>query len=240
MTSFDPLAATGLVRLVWEGGSSYGGTCFAFRQPYVALTAAHCVPPDAAVVWVEFPRRGDVRKATDVIRHPEADIAVVLTTPEVGDDGTGYPADTFWNCVGNWALGEEFFAYGFPTEGPFAGGNTPTPRLFVGHYQRFLAFDNPKRGQYLAGEMSIAAPAGLSGGPVFRGGAPQMVTGLVTSNLETYSVLYSIEELDESGGRYREESRRVIQYGLAAMLSDFEDLLDEFVPHRLGTAHNPR
>jgi hypothetical protein len=226
------------VRLVDEQDDFYGGTCFAFRQPHIALTAAHCIPTDAQEVWVQYPRRGDRRKATNVIRHSEADVAVIFTSPDENDDGTGYPEGAFWNCVGNWGMGEEFLAYGFPTEGPFQTGDAPTPRIFVGHYQRFLRFGISKYGRYLAGEMSIPAPAGLSGGPVFRRGAPQMLTGLVTSNLESYSVLHAIEEVEQSGQRFREESRRVIQYGLVAMLSDIESWLDELIPHRLGTAHS--
>ncbi len=238
MAMFDPISATGVVHLVTKTGDSYGGTCFAFRQPHVVLTAAHCVPAEAEI-WVEFPRRGDRRRAIRVVKHPEADIAVIITEPLANDDGRGYAKGTFWDCVGNWGLGEEFLAYGFPTEGPFQETCSPTPRLFVGHYQRFMWFDAPNRGRYLAGEMSIPAPAGLSGGPVFRREAPSMLTGLVTSNVETYSVLHSIDEVDDSGGRYREESRRVIQYGLVAMLSDIEEWIDQLIPHRHGTAHSP-
>lgn len=237
MSSFDPLVATGAVRLVTEQRDVYGGTCFAFRQPHVALTAAHCVPTDAQEIWLHFPRRGECRMATAVVHHSEADVAVVFTSADEADDGSGYPEGAFWNCVGNWGVGEEFLAYGFPTEGPFQSGGSPIPRIFVGHYQRFFRFELSKHGGYVAGEMSIPAPAGLSGGPVFRRGAPQMLTGLVTSNLESYSILHAIEEVDESGHRFREESRRVIQYGLVAMLSEIESWLDELVPHRRGTAH---
>lgn len=235
--AFDPLAATGVVVLDSDAGSSYGGTCFAFRQPHYALTAAHCVPDDVPGAWLEFPRRGDRRRVVEVVRHPDADVAVAVTEPDADDDGTGYSDGAFWNCVGNWSLGEELLAYGFPTEGPFQGAGVPTPRLFTGHYQRFLEWRPPNGRPYLAGEMSIPAPAGLSGGPVFRRGAQVMVTGLVTSNLESYSVLHAIEEVDEAGQRFREEARRVIQYGLVAMLSDIEDWLDGVVPHRPGTAH---
>jgi len=236
MAAFDPLRATGLIHLRRNDAESYSGTCFAFRQSHVVLTAAHCVPPEVSDVVVEFPHRIERHDAVEVVRHPSADIAIATLHPAPDDDGTGYPKDAFWNCVGNWGLGEEFMAYGFPTEGAAQTYGSPTPRLFVGHFQRFLR--SGPHGTYLAGEMSIPAPAGLSGGPVFRPGADVMVMGLVTSNVESYSVLHSVDEIDASGNRYKEVSRRVIHYGLALMLSDLEDWLDEHIPHRPGTAHS--
>lgn len=238
MAEFNPLEATGLVISVRDHLDSYEGTCFAFRQPHVVLTASHCIPVDASEIWVDFPMQRARRVAVDIIPHPSADVSIVVTSRPHDDDGMGYPSGAFWNCVGNVSLGEEFMAYGFPTEGPYEEAQSPTPRLFVGHYQRFLRFDG-LRGSYFAGEMSIPAPAGLSGGPVFRRGAPPMVTGLVTTNLETYSILDSTEEVDTSGVRTRCESRQVIRYGLAAILSDVEQWLDEHVPHRLGPAYHP-
>jgi hypothetical protein len=45
--------------------------------------------------------------------------------------------------------------------------------------------------------MSIPAPAGLSGGPLFRPGAPPMVTALVTENLQSTTFLDQIETIVE-------------------------------------------
>lgn len=235
---FNALAATGIVSVRVGDHTGWTGSCFAFRQPHIALTAAHCVP-EADEVWLHYPGRDQRRRSVRIERHPDADVAIVFTEPDLDDDGEGYHPSTFWNHVGNWSMGEEFYAYGFPTEGGFAEANVPTPRLFTGNYQRFLRWTTPgsESKGYLAGEMSVPAPGGLSGGPVFRHGAPQMLTGLVTSNLETYSVLHSIDEVQADGVQYREESRRVIQYGLAAMLSELAEWLDEFVEHRVGTAH---
>lgn len=86
-------------------------------------------------------------------------------------------------------------AYGFPTEGPDpSSGAAPVSRLFVGHYQRFSEYSSPPGYRYLAGEMSIPAPGGLSGGPVFRAEAPEMLTGMVTANHESYAITDSLEE----------------------------------------------
>jgi hypothetical protein len=56
------------------------------------------------------------------------------------DQTDGYPARAFWNFVSNYSVGEEFMAYGFPVEGPdpVPEPSMTVPRLFRGHYQRFL------------------------------------------------------------------------------------------------------
>jgi hypothetical protein len=76
--------------------------------------------------------------------------------------------------------------------------------------------------------------SGLSEGPLFRPGAPAMVTGLVTASAESYVITDSIEELREGGSVYRLESRKVITYGIALILSGVSDWLRETVPTRNG------
>lgn len=240
--AFDPLSAVGIVLLTSDAGQEViGGTCFLFRQDHIALTAAHCVPGEASAVRLLFPRRSPTPdSAQHIVRHPSADLAAVFITQAPDDSGEGYPDTAFWHEVGNWALGEEFFAYGFPVEGPSpdsVAGQAPVPRLFVGHYQRFFQYSAKQGVSYIAGEMSIPAPAGLSGGPLFRPGAPQMVTGIATTNAESYAVTDALEEVRDGGSVFRLESRRVITYGLALMLGQVSDWLDENVPNRKGTAY---
>src|SRR5439155_19134527 len=129
-----------------------------------------------------------VRIAT-VLQHPRADVAILRV-------GRHEPAqlEPFWNYVANWGLGEDFMAYGYPMDVLGPNSAAPTARLFKGHYQRFMEFASvlhPYR--YLAGEMSIAAPAGLSRGPLFRAAAPVMVTALVAENAASSLVVDSIE-----------------------------------------------
>jgi len=237
---FDPLTAIGMVLL--ESGSgqmSPSGTCFLFRQDHVALTAAHCVPPTASRIQLAFPRQATgPAPVIRVARHPSADIAALFAE---GHDVVkeGYPNFAFWDQVGNWGLGEEFMTFGYPSEGPAPDSREgPVARLFLGHYQRFFEYTATAGFRYLGGEMSIPAPGGLSGAPLFRPDAHQMVTGVVTSNLESYAVTDSTEELREDGSVYRLESRRVINYGLALMLSSVDDWLQDAVPHQKGTPRN--
>lgn len=230
--SFDPLEAVGLVM---AEGDVYGG-CFRYRNEHTLLTAKHCLPSTGDAIAV-FPRSGRSQPIVRFERHPTADIALLVTETQASDSGSGYPDSAFWGSVSNWSLGEEFMAFGYPTEGPSPdtrSGSSPVPRLFVGHYQRFFDYLSPSGDLYLVGEMSIPAPAGLSGSPLFRAAAPQMVTGLVTTNLESYVVTDSVVEVSDSGKEYREEARKVISYGLALTLSGVTDWLREVLPSRSG------
>lgn len=240
----DPLSCVGLVSYLDEATRKLSilGTCAAFRQPHIALTAAHVVraATKPTRVKIDYPRRGLMRPVRDVLFHSEADVAILLSPPDEDDDFEGYPPGAFSNFVANWSLGEDVYAYGFPVEGPSTDprGQAPTPRLFKGHYQRFFEFESPGRHTYVAGELNIPAPAGLSGGPVFRPGAPSLLTGIVTTNSESYSTL---DWQEESYGEVTrvEAHHRFISYGIVAMLSPLEAWLDEHIPHRKGTAWNP-
>jgi hypothetical protein len=265
--SFDPRSATGTVFLTSEQHiTGVSGACFLFRSDNVALTAAHCVPNDANSVGVQLPWQPASQPVERIVRHPDGDLAALFLHAET-DDGVGYPTHAFWDAVGNWTPGEEFFAYGspvggpagFPVGGPASGSRPrwfgwgldapdPTPRLLVGNYQRFFRYRSPNGMHYVAGEMSIPAPEGLRGAPLFRRAAPQMVTGLATANLESYTITDSIDDVWEGILRddqerhvrhYREPSKRIISYGLALMLSTVDDWLNEHIPHRKGTAWNP-
>jgi trypsin-like peptidase len=230
--TFDPLEAVGLV--VGYGDQVLGG-CFRFRHEHMVFTAKHCVPTSEDLVTF-FPRSRRAQRVTRVEGHPTADIALLVTEAQPSDSGSGHPTNAFWDRVSNWRLGEEFMAFGYPVEGPSpeAPAGTPIARLFIGHYQRFFEYSSPSRDNYLVGEMSIPAPAGLSGSPLFRAGAPQMVTGMVTTNLESYAVTDSITEVRDGEKAYREEARKVIAYGLALILSNVSDWLRDVLPERDG------
>jgi len=186
-----------------------------------------------------------LRQVESIHTHPEADVAVVISARAETDIDTAHPDDAFWGFVSNLSLGEDFVSYGFPSEapdlddGPLPEGQDvvllksdiiPTPRLFRGYFQRYFFFPPKTKNYYLAGEMSIPAPAGLRGGPLFRPGAPPMLTGIVTGNLETFTARDSVEIEEKDGLMKRVETQRIISYGLCALLHPLADWLDGLVP----------
>lgn len=162
-----------------------------------------------------------------IVRHPEADLAL-LRLAELEDD---VGAHAFRDAVPNPHV-EEFIAYGYPPMG-MLGDEPIEPRLFRGHLRRFFSF-RPEDGsyRYAAGELNIPAPAGLSGGPLFRSRAPDMLIAMVTASLNT-SVAAGEETFEEKlpDDSYRKTVyRHVINYGIALIVDDVRDWLDEHVP----------
>jgi hypothetical protein len=225
----NPLNGVGLVFEERDGAMpAFLGTCFAYRNRAYFLTAAHVVADrQLARLAVLSPREGVFSTPRAVHLHPEADIAILVLHPPGREI-----IEPFWGSVSNYALGEEYFAYGFPEDyrGPRQG--QPTARLFRGYFQRFMPHVSHMRYKYIAGELSTPCPGGLSGGPLFRPGAQVMLTGLVTENIEAATFLDSQEVVVAEGKVVNEHYRRVINYGIALMLDQVESWINEYVPAR--------
>jgi len=126
-------------------------------------------------------------------------------------------------------LGQPFNAYGFP-EDVFGNDPAPTARFFSGNIQRFMLHRSHLGYEYTAAEMSIGAPAGLSGGPLFTPDAPWLIIGLVTENLRSTTFLRSITEIQDGASVYKESFQEFINYGVALVLQSQSDFLDEHIP----------
>lgn len=224
--NFDALRATGLVIQGDAMSGTFLGSCFHFRQPDAVLTADHVVRElSAGQVTVVLPHTLplETHRVSRIERRSPADIALlVLESPSAA---TPY-ADHFKS----WALGTEVWAYGFPEDIMAPGIGQPTPRLFRGYYQRFFYYHSPLNYEYNAGELSIGAPGGLSGGPVLHYQMPMRVTGLVTENLESATVLEADEEEIEPGHKRETKYRKVIQYGVSLLLDSHEPWLSKHIP----------
>lgn len=206
------------------------GSCFAFRHRSHYLTAAHCVkglPADEIHVLGHTDSGVEYRTATEVVIHPSADVALVTVLTRETDT-----AEPFWDTLGNYSLGEDFLAYGYPEDIFGENARAPTARLFKGSFQRFFPFSSRLGHRYVAGELSIGCPAGLSGGPRFRPGAPQMLLGLATENHESTVALHSEEFIEADGMRTRTRNLSVINYGVCVMLHEVKEWLDQHVPPR--------
>lgn len=209
---------------VWRIGddevpSEYTGTCAKYVLPYVALTAKHCVP-EGTKYGVGM--LGEKWEAVRVERHPKADLAVLVGKP-FESVLPGFAFDSI--RTDSMVEGGDFHAYGFPAEGPSSVG-----RYFRGHIQRYFPYKDTYGDTYFAAELSIPAPNGLSGGPVVNPMNTRQLVGIVTANTDTYTIEHSHEELDDKGHVTRAEIRRIISYGVAAMMLEKEaGWVDEIV-----------
>lgn len=237
--TFDPLRCVGMLfRKVEDNRLLYLGTCSLFRTPTVALTAAHCIDESwpAASLSVALPTADRSHNVSSIRRHWTKDIAI-LTLDEVNIIESPITDHAFWSPVDNWALGEAFMAPGFPTEATGdRGSELPTMRLLTGNFQRFFMYQPSSFAMYVAGEMSVPAPSGLSGAPLLRPSAPQMLLGMVTTNYDSYTVQDQVEEIDRDGVPTRYESRRIVSYGIALMLSRVAGWLRFAIPDVAGMA----
>lgn len=208
------------------------GTCFAFRHRHRFLTAAHCIgqlSPNDLVIGSSFHIAHWPWQVTKVTPHNEADLAAL----EIDPAGTTAVAP-FYSVAKNCQMGDDIGAIGFPEDTTAKGIVEPTARYFRGHVQRFMNHDSYRGYSYRAVELSVPAPAGLSGGAVFKIGHVNPLVGIVCENFESSTYLRSIEEIQENGNTYREQVQSVINYAVCVRLSHYEQWLDRVVGQELG------
>lgn len=199
------------------------GSCFAYGDEKTYLTAAHCVPvddEDARHVFVMRPGIGGMRQVLAVSRHPRADLAVLQVNPVQGPD------EPFWASPAPCDAGDDFVAFGFPEDTIDEIAGVPTARIFKGHVQRL--FPLPDQGGAIAAEMSVPAPAGLSGGPVVgrAGGAAELPVAVVLANRESEIYVARYENGDVI--------RAVTRYGTALLLEPLAEWISSRVPPDAG------
>ncbi len=164
-----------------------------------------------------------VRPACSVVRHLETDIAVVLLDPDE-DDSTALDHCVYVRARDMLIDAGDFVGHGYPVE----GAQNPVARTFKGHFQRYFEYKPPIGGaSYFAGEMSIPAPPGFSGGPLAYADMPRGLVAVVTTNVDSEVIIDRYEEVEHDGVIHREQISRIISYGIAAMTSRIRDWLDE-------------
>jgi hypothetical protein len=217
---FYPEFATGLVLLGRGADSAIGGTCFHYRARHLFITAAHCVPEDAEVAVYQR-LNGIVRPVVEIARDPSHDIAVLRTQQH--EDDPKLEAQMLTGVSSEHIMGGDFLTHGFPIE----GANEPVPRLLKGHFQRIFTYTNTDGHEYFAAELSVPTPAGHSGGPVVWSHSPRELVAVVTTNHDSYILLDQIEEIEEDGRILRVESRRIVTYGIAVMVSGIKEWIEQ-------------
>ena len=228
----NPTLAIGLLWHVEpDSQPRFLSSCFMLRWGHFFVAPSHCVgtlePAQIRISSVTLL----MTEPEEIIHHGVADICV-LRLPRLDFE----PGDPFWGITDDYEPGKGFHALGWPEDClagisaamglPFPEGDPPwvKVRLVAGTYQRFIPqYASPHGFAFVAGELSIPCPLGLSGGPLFRPETPPLVTGMVIGNLQTRSVPDSPAQVMKD---------RVIEYGVALMLDQVEGWLDEHIPRR--------
>ena len=216
------------------------GSCFCIETPTVFLTAAHCIK-DVSLdrLWVNHhggPTPSLFSKVHRVEIVNDADIAILVT------DAPGAKWVQPFRQVRLFAnLGEHVCAFGYPDTAVCVDSpSKETPRFFRGTVQRpFIHKSKHALGSgYSAYELSFPCPHGLSGGPLFPEEDPQTVIAVVTEDLEVGSELHYEERIDEAtGSKTVLQTRRVINYGVAANILAATDALEAIIGAKLRIHH---
>jgi hypothetical protein len=200
------------------------------------ITAAHCIGQLAEENLVVAFEDGNIVQVIKVTMHDTADIAIL----QLEQSPNRFKADFFGGTSDKLSMGMEFFAYGYP-EIPQQQREQIPPRVFFGIFQHFFDHQSHmhRRGdlnapcyQYVAGELSIACPGGLSGGPIFEAGNPDVVLAIATENIKAMTLLDAIEETQGDGTQFRTEYNNVISYGVSLLVTHVAGWLDRIPPMR--------
>lgn len=103
------------------------------------------------------------------------------------------------------------------------------PRILKGHITRAFHFDHPKHGSIPVWELSFAAPAGLSGAPLFLGETLDVI-GVVFGNNDV-AFVEEAASVDPVTGNRSPEVQRITSFGLAhhrKSLQPLESISKEF------------
>lgn len=210
----DPISGTEPFRFL--------GTCFAYKEPWFFLTAEHCVRGFAAHdLTVDAPGGSGSPHPVGQVHTLDGSDLAVLRSPDHGPWMTN--VDPYREIQHEYELAQDFVSFGFTSEtittfGGLPKANQPTPRIFKGHFVQLLTFTDPLGRNYVASEMNIPAPDGLSGAPVFPPGRPYVVTAMVTGEKSTFTIPERVEETTDEGHISVTEVRRQVSYGIALML----------------------
>lgn len=124
-------------------------------------------------------------------------------------------------------LGEHVWTYGYPFTDverlpPGELFFQLNPRLMRGYMMRDFYYDHKDYGKVLSYELSIPAPLGLSGAPLVREGAFEIV-GVIYGNNDVATV-EELATVDKKTGDRTPQVERIVSFGLAHHLDTLKNL----------------
>lgn len=170
----------------------------------------------AAIARLPFSESTQYLRIVEIVSSGRFDVAVGRAF--VKSDVSVLP--TYSGPIG---LGLEVQAFGFADAGKEPGQYFLDLRLLRGHVTRLcqdsLGLDTPS-----VMEVSFGSPGGFSGTPLLVDSA---VVGMLHNNLETKIGHHSILDVTQNGNRYKEDAYRVYEYGVAHMMHELSDFIED-------------
>lgn len=209
------------------------GTAFALRRAGCFMSAAHCVGTLAAssIFLLDGSlNQGKRISVTRIVRCPDADLAMLEIEARLAFSATRF--HTF--AKSSSGAGSDVSAIGYQEESGDQDSIALTRRVFRGSIQRRFFHTSHLGVEYEAIELSFAAPAGLSGGPVYSSSTGIHLIGVVTENFQSTTFLQSVAEIQDKGNTYVEKIHERIQYGICVDLDSYERWVDQTFGGELG------
>lgn len=198
---------------------------FSLWNPRFFLTAAHNIenlePKDLMIGIVSVELDIYLLNIEKIIRHPEVDLALLKVHEEPESK-----LQFFQNVV-EFQFGSPFGTWGVTLQESEGESKEPIPRALTGNLQRLFKHTF-KTYSYLALELSIPIPPGMSGAPIFLQRSPlEQVIGVATGTIGTETVLDYVVTVETPERREIEKNVRIIQYGVGVYLEPLLDWLRE-------------
>lgn len=211
------------VYLVYNQGTAEPlGTCFPFEGKRTFLTAAHVVQGAANDDLRIVAYRGSFTDwgVSNVVKHPEADVAVLWTKGGQRNEQFEAKRDLSESFPGS----DPVMSCGYAVRTD-ADNDEPEFVLRSAHgYVQRQESRNGRGGEYVRYELSYPAFRGNSGSPVVLQNAPKSVIGVVTHGYTFWSRFGRIQALEKI-----EEQRAVGYWTMAVSISSIQDWLDRTV-----------
>jgi len=201
---------------------------FSLWNPKFFLTAAHNIenfePHNLMVGGVSAEVNILLLNVEEIIKHPDADLALLKVREEPS------PKLQHFQDVVEFQFGTPAGTWGITFQDSEGGMKEPIPRSLTGNLQRLFRHTT-KSYSYLAVELSIPFPKGMSGAPVFRIRSPlKDIIGVATGAIDTTSEIDTIETIEKPGYKEVIRTAKVIQYGICVYLEPLLEWLRENIP----------
>lgn len=192
----------------------FAGSSFLLNEQGLVATCGHVVDDirEGEILGAKDLATGALCKVDILSRHRRYDFALLRVY------GLSQPK-ALPLCSTPTLLGDDIQCLGFTSVREAEGDVELAARLLKGYVARIAKHSPVPEAQSLL-ECSFPSLAGFSGSPVVRVGNFKVV-GMLYGNIESSVTVHSHTEQDDKGARYSEQTKRLLEYGVAHSTDDF-------------------